>query len=580
MPAIARALDPSLFPRDTRAARRADAPVARRRSARRRRRARPGVDLPPLFLGVYLLTLVVLVRRGCRASRARSAPRGWPSAAFLAAAHAAPSHREDRRELARRLHPPADARVRARPAGARLRACADAPVCRRVSWRSSRPCHAPTTALWFARRAGSRRWSRPPGVAIVALLAASARRSLGAAGRRRAARAAVSSLMDAEWLSVLADKDYLFSAEWPLYAWADQPRLSGRHRGRSTGAASRRGSTAPGEAALVAALLALVARVSGLRAALDWRAVALAVQLQITRVFWLLDFVTAAYLAWWLTRTWRAAAIRAPTWPSSLASRSLAVGRGVLRRSRRGGSPARRSVSCRPTWTDAMAGSRRSRRRLARAGRSRPRLEVRRRASASRRPRHGARTGQGHGAGDVRSRRGDARRPNARPRSATSTRLRPTMSAALAARYGLDVFVDRANRTLALPVLYRERRLRGVRPPMTLTDASRGARRRFAPRRWLGNGHAMTVYAWARGATVSGAARARSPAVSCRRRHAGARALLLAAGSSRAADARRAARPRGIERGALHARAGRQGLARAAGTRCCSTSATAAAPST
>ena len=28
--------------------------------------------------------------------------------------------------------------------------------------------------------------------------------------------------------------------------------------------------------------------------------VALAVQLQVTRVFWLLDFAVAAYLAWWI----------------------------------------------------------------------------------------------------------------------------------------------------------------------------------------------------------------------------------------------------------------------------------------
>ena len=41
---------------------------------------------------------------------------------------------------------------------------------------------------------------------------------------------------------------------------------------------------------------------------------------------------------------------------------------------------------------------------------------------------------------------------------------------------------------------------------MSVTDAPRVTAPPFVPRRWLGNGHVMTVYAWARARAVPGAA--------------------------------------------------------------------------
>jgi hypothetical protein len=104
--------------------------------------------------------------------------------------------------------------------------------------------------------------------------------------------------MDPEWLAVLADKTYLFPSEWPLSIWAvnlSYPiALVLIHRRRRN-----LGATVPGEAALVLGLLALVALFL-LSVPLSAARVALAVQLQISRIFWLLDFAVTAFVAWWL----------------------------------------------------------------------------------------------------------------------------------------------------------------------------------------------------------------------------------------------------------------------------------------
>jgi len=67
------------------------------------------------------------------------------------------------------------------------------------------------------------------------------------------------------------------------------------HRARS-----RAGLVAAPERALVAGLLALVAGFL-VSVPLAEMHLALAVQLQVNRIFWLLDFVAAVYLAWWVT---------------------------------------------------------------------------------------------------------------------------------------------------------------------------------------------------------------------------------------------------------------------------------------
>jgi hypothetical protein len=105
--------------------------------------------------------------------------------------------------------------------------------------------------------------------------------------------------MDEAWLAVLEEKDYLFAADWPTYAWATNMAypvlILAAYRSRR-----RRGALAPGEPALVAGLLALVV-VFLISVPLTEARLALAVQAQVNRVFWLLDAVCAAYVAWWIT---------------------------------------------------------------------------------------------------------------------------------------------------------------------------------------------------------------------------------------------------------------------------------------
>jgi hypothetical protein len=171
----------------------------------------------------------------------------------------------------------------------------------------------PTTALWFgaavavAAFAGRPSWRRALlAVGVAAFLVVGLAAALGPLGSRFV-------VMDETWMTVLADKDYLFPLDWPAYAWLSNLGYAAviaiifrrRHR---------LGLLAAGEGPLMAGLLALLAAFLISIPLTEFR-VALAVQLQVTRVFWLLDFVTAAYVAWWLTslrsrgRSWAAAVV-------------------------------------------------------------------------------------------------------------------------------------------------------------------------------------------------------------------------------------------------------------------------------
>ncbi len=102
--------------------------------------------------------------------------------------------------------------------------------------------------------------------------------------------------MDGEWLAAIGDKDYLFPLGWPLYAWALNVGYALVILGiwwmrRRSGALRER------ETALVAGCLSLVA-VFAVAVAFQSREIALAIQLQPARIFWMLDFLAIAYLVW------------------------------------------------------------------------------------------------------------------------------------------------------------------------------------------------------------------------------------------------------------------------------------------
>jgi hypothetical protein len=156
----------------------------------------------------------------------------------------------------------------------------------------------PTTAAWFAIAAGvatfvDRPAWRPALVATAVALAVGAAWAVTAgplAGRL--------VTMDAAWLAVIADRDYLFASTWPASAWAVNLGylafiLFSYERRRA------RRETVRGERALVVGWLALVV-VFLASVPFEARAIALVIQAQVNRVFWLLDVAATAYVAWWL----------------------------------------------------------------------------------------------------------------------------------------------------------------------------------------------------------------------------------------------------------------------------------------
>lgn len=154
----------------------------------------------------------------------------------------------------------------------------------------------PTTATWFAIwlavavAISERRWRRPlaAGAAAAGLAGAWAVTAGPLAGRL--------AVMDPQWLATLDTKDYLFPLEWPLATWlfnlAYLPVIVGIYRWRRAS-----GLVDEVESGVVAGALALVG-VFILVLPLNAAHVALAVQLQVSRLFWMLDFLAVIYLVW------------------------------------------------------------------------------------------------------------------------------------------------------------------------------------------------------------------------------------------------------------------------------------------
>jgi hypothetical protein len=154
----------------------------------------------------------------------------------------------------------------------------------------------PTTALWFAIWLGvatfvAERRLRVPilaGAVIMALLGLAALMTGPLAGRL--------VRMDTEWLATLSTKDYLFPLRWPLIAWIVNlgyvPIIALIYRQRRAAHV-----LVEREPALVAGCLSLVIVFLGLLA-LNSAGLALAIQLQPARTFWMLDFLAVIYVVW------------------------------------------------------------------------------------------------------------------------------------------------------------------------------------------------------------------------------------------------------------------------------------------
>ena len=290
IPVITRALDPSLFPRDgwlidaegrLMLADELLAAVVRG----------TGLPLEALFLLGYIASLGLvwtgLVLIGGRVYRS------WWAVAALGAAFTL-RHRIARTS-ANSLEPYFHPRILAFGLGM----LAIAAVLRRRGWLAAALVTASavihiTTALWFAVLVG----------VALAVLEPRWRRlgTLGLAGAAAVLMVMVSAgplrgsitMMDDVWLQAVASKDSLFATDWPAWAWVINLGLLGvlwwAHRTRTTRgqATAEDRALVWGATALVALFLATLPLVSA--------GFALAVQFQISRVFWLVDLLALVYL--------------------------------------------------------------------------------------------------------------------------------------------------------------------------------------------------------------------------------------------------------------------------------------------
>ena len=291
IPAVLRHLDPALFP--------ADAPLIDSQS--RLTVVDEGIaavaavtrlGLPYLFFALYLATLCLFLAGSVRLGRHFFSDE-WTTGALAAALtlrHAIA--KTGANTLEGYFHP----RELAFAVGVWAAACW---IERRGAWcagllAAAAAIHT-TTALWFivwlavatvVRYRPTRR--ALGGIALVVVAAAAATTAGPLAGRF--------VRMDPAWLAVIAGKDYLFPLGWPANVWATNlvtvAVILACWMGRRA-----QGRTFDGEDALVAGALGLLAMFV---AWLPFNAarVALAVQLQVSRLFWVLDFLATVYLVW------------------------------------------------------------------------------------------------------------------------------------------------------------------------------------------------------------------------------------------------------------------------------------------
>ena len=259
-----------------------------------------GGDLPTAFGVLYLVTLAALFTAAIALSRSLGCS-WWTTSAFLLILTV--RHRVMKtgvNSLEGYFHP----RMLAFAAGlGALAAVARGRFAIAIALTTIAALVHTTTAAWFAlvvvvailvERRSSRLWlaTVAAGALAVGVLLA------GPLSDRLA-------LMDDAWVRVFSNRDYLFPADWPIGAWIVNlgyalimAALYGHRR--------RLNLVARGEGAIVWGLLALVV-VFLISVPLTEMRLAIVVQAQVNRVFWLLDTMVACYLAWILTSpdTWR-----------------------------------------------------------------------------------------------------------------------------------------------------------------------------------------------------------------------------------------------------------------------------------
>jgi hypothetical protein len=345
IPAVVRHFDPSLFPRDRLLLHAQDRLMVFDDSVAALARG-TGASIPVVFLVGYLLAILLLF--GGLVAIGRTMYRSWWTVALLTALLTL-RHRITQTG-ANTLESYFQPRLIAFAIGVwALAACLRARSRMALILVAVACVMHPTTGIWF-------------GVWIVVALAVSEpawRAPLAAlCGVAGAATAwAVSSgplhghlgRMDPAWASVLAGKDYIFPSDWgPAFWLVNFGYLA--IAGAIFQVRRRRGAALPQERGLMigAAALAVLFLASW---PLMSAGVVLALQLQTSRVFWLLDLLAAIYIAWLLAEA-NPLSVR-PTIVGFFIT--VAVARGIYVMSvEHTGDPIVRVGLPRDNWHDAM----------------------------------------------------------------------------------------------------------------------------------------------------------------------------------------------------------------------------------
>lgn len=151
-----------------------------------------------------------------------------------------------------------------------------------------------TTGLWFAILIGVALVRLEPAMRRLALVGGAAAAIAGAWALTAGPLRTSMTRMDAVWLEAVASKDSLFATQWPLWAWAANLALlavlwrAHRRRTRLRRATAEDEAIVWGATALVGVFLVTLPLIVG--------RFAFPVQLQIPRVFWLVDVLATIYL--------------------------------------------------------------------------------------------------------------------------------------------------------------------------------------------------------------------------------------------------------------------------------------------
>ena len=291
IPSILDGVDPTLFPRDAVLLRAQDRLMVSDELLAAA--VRLGAPLPMLMLGGYIASLLVLF--GAAVSLGRQYfSSDWTTAAFCAALTL--RHRITKtgaNSFEGYFHP----RVAAFAVGA----AAVAAVARdrlAAAWAlTALSCVLhPTTGAWWALWLLAATWVLLPAWRRTLLGMSAAVVPLGTWMVWRGPLAGRLAAMDESWTRVLASKDYVFPDEWAVGSWVvnllTAALVIGVWRLRMAQGVAR-----PWERGVVVGVGALVAVFLASLPFIDAR-IALAVQLQTSRVFWLVDFLAVAGVAW------------------------------------------------------------------------------------------------------------------------------------------------------------------------------------------------------------------------------------------------------------------------------------------